>query len=79
MRVSLWIKFASIAIHAEKLLTADGPGAGADDVAAIKALLADLGRVLIITNEKDYGMIELWDDRCVQVEINTGRRMDGVA
>lgn len=35
-----------------------------------------LGRVLPITNTKDYGMIELWDDRCVQVEKNTGRRMD---
>lgn len=36
-----------------------------------------LGRILPVTNKKDYGMIELWDDRCVQVEINTGRRMDG--
>lgn len=26
---------------------------------------------------KDYHMDELWDDRCVQVEPNTGRRMDG--
>lgn len=33
---------------------------------------------LPITNEKDYGMVELWDDRAVQVERNTGRRMDGV-
>lgn len=30
-----------------------------------------------ITNQKDFDMIELWDDRCVQVEPNTGRRMDG--
>jgi len=36
-----------------------------------------LGRTLPVTNAKDYGMIELWDDRCVQVETNTGRRMDG--
>jgi len=28
---------------------------------------------LEITNVKDFGMIELWDDRCVTVEINTGR------
>lgn len=28
---------------------------------------------LSITNVKDFGMIELWDDRCVQVEPNTGR------
>lgn len=31
-----------------------------------------LGVVLSITNEKDYAMIELWDDRCVQVKANTG-------
>lgn len=27
---------------------------------------------LPVTNVKDFGMIELWDDRAVQVEINTG-------
>lgn len=27
---------------------------------------------LEVTNVKDFGMIELWDDRCVQVEPNTG-------
>ncbi len=32
-----------------------------------------LGQVLEVTNEKDFGMIELWDDRCVAVETNTGR------
>lgn len=32
-----------------------------------------LGRELRITNVKDYAMIELWDDRAVQVEPNTGR------
>lgn len=36
-----------------------------------------LGQALPITYTKDYGMIELWDDRCVQVEPNTGRRVDG--
>jgi hypothetical protein len=30
------------------------------------------GRVLPITNVKDYAMLELWDDRAVQVEVNTG-------
>lgn len=33
-----------------------------------------LGEVLPITNIKDFGMVELWDDRAVQVEANTGRR-----
>lgn len=32
---------------------------------------------LDVTHEKDFGMIELWDDRCVQVVPNTGRRADG--
>jgi len=31
------------------------------------------GKRLPVTCRKDYGMIELWDDRCVQVETNTGR------
>lgn len=32
-----------------------------------------LGEVLEVTNTKDYAMITLYDDRCVQVELNTGR------
>lgn len=35
-------------------------------------LMQHLGRTLPVTCEKDYGMIELWDDRCVQVVANTG-------
>lgn len=35
------------------------------------------GARLPVTCQKDYGMVELWDDRAVQVEPNTGRRMDG--
>lgn len=34
--------------------------------------LKHVGRTLPITCKKDYGMIELWDDRCVQVIPNTG-------
>ena len=36
-----------------------------------------IGRSLPITCEKDYGMVELWDDRAVQVIPNTGQRADG--
>ena len=32
---------------------------------------------LEVTNIKDFGMIELWDDRAVQVVPNTGARADG--
>lgn len=36
-----------------------------------------VGERLPVTNQKDYAMVELWDDRCVQVIPNTGRRADG--
>lgn len=35
--------------------------------------LKHLGTVLQVTNVKDFAMIALYDDRCVQVEANTGR------
>lgn len=44
--------------------------------AIIEWCIKHLGRALPVTNEKDYGMVELWDDRAVQIEPNTGRRMD---
>lgn len=31
----------------------------------------------VVTHEKDHCMVELWDDRCVQVIPNTGERADG--
>ena len=34
---------------------------------------ANFGRKLPMTAEKDYSMIELWDDRVFKVEKNTGR------
>ena len=37
-----------------------------------------VGRKLPITNQKDYMMRELWDDRAVQVNKNTGFRADGL-
>lgn len=37
-----------------------------------KWCLEHVGKILPITNVKDYAMIELWDDRAVQVIPNTG-------
>ena len=34
-----------------------------------------IGRTLPVTNVKDYGMAELWDDRAITVEQNTGRQI----
>lgn len=42
--------------------------------AAIMKWLAETGLPqLEVTNIKDYAMLELWDDRAVQVEPNTGQ------
>lgn len=34
-----------------------------------------VGFPLVVTCVKDFSMVELWDDRAVQVEMNTGRRI----
>lgn len=36
-----------------------------------------VGEQLRVTNIKDFHMIELWDDRAVQIVANTGERADG--
>lgn len=42
---------------------------------AIRAwCMKHLGKELLVTATKDYGMTELWDDRCVRVLANTGMR-----
>jgi hypothetical protein len=49
-----------------------------EQIPPIKAWLAANGLPeLEITNVKDFGMFELWDDRCVQVIINTGNPVRG--
>ncbi len=35
------------------------------------------GAPLPVTCQKDYGMVQLWDDRAIQVKENTGVRADG--
>ena len=40
--------------------------------------LKHIGIVLPVTNVKDFGMVELWDDRCVRVIPNTGRTCCGL-
>ena len=46
---------------------------GAELIAAVEAWLKEAGLPrLKVTNAKDFGMVELWDDRAVQVIPNTG-------
>lgn len=37
--------------------------------------LEHIGLALPVTNVKDFGMVELWDDRAIQVVPNTGERV----
>ncbi len=37
------------------------------------------GKRLAVTCQKDFNMIQLWDDRAVQVVPNTGERADGAS
>ncbi len=75
-RVKAWLA-DGVAV---KIFTARVCDGSAETLAFIEAWCEiHIGQVLPVTNQKDYGMVELWDDRCVQVEINTGRRVsDGV-
>jgi len=74
-RVQKWVaKGKEVKIFTARVAL-DEDGSVADK---IKAWCKEhLGFELEVTNEKDYGMIELWDDRAVQVIPNTGKRADG--
>jgi hypothetical protein len=39
--------------------------------------LENIGCILPITNVKDFAMVQLWDDRAIQIKENTGVRVDG--
>ena len=48
------------------------------DIERVRSIIQDwtekhFGVRLPVTNQKDFGTIELWDDRCVQVQPNTGQ------
>lgn len=67
MRVKRWIAEG----RTVKIFTARA--SSPRQVAAIRAWLASVGLPdLEVTNVKDQRMIELWDDRCVQVTTNLG-------
>lgn len=60
---------ARVAGHGQTLLN----GEKVDAIGPIKAWCKEhIGTELEVTNVKDFGMVELWDDRAVQVEHNTG-------
>jgi len=72
-RVNKWIEEGETV----KIFTARVCSTNPEREEEIKAIqewsLQHIGIILEVTAEKDYGMIELWDDRCIRVEHNTGR------
>lgn len=55
----------------------DGNGGVIDALTPIQNwCMTHIGQILPVTNIKDFGMIELWDDRCVQVIPNVGQPVD---
>jgi len=63
---------------ASAMASPEGVAAAAREITAVEECIRQwcekhVGRALPVTCCKDYGMIELWDDRCIQVIPNTGR------
>lgn len=59
------------------ILAGDPLGTKFQDVDAVRRVIEDwcllhIGQVIPVTNKKDYGMIELWDDRAIRVQANHG-------
>lgn len=61
-----------------KLFTArasvDYPGRDAEFAQLRRICVEQCGRELEITATKDFAMVQLWDDRAISVEMNTGYR-----
>ncbi len=73
-RVKEWLAHGRVV----KIFTARLGGRDGEERAAQQLLIEawcekHLGVVLPITATKDFQMISLYDDRCIQVEQNTGR------
>lgn len=77
-RVRAWLKEGqSVRIFTARVAEPDAVTRAAI-IEAISAWCAEhVGERLPVTNVKDYAMVELWDDRAVQVVQNTGIRADG--
>lgn len=77
-RVNKWIN-AGIEVRIMTARVAPGKPDRQECIDAInKWSMMVFSRYLPLTHEKDYSMIELWDDRCVQVIPNTGVRADSI-
>jgi hypothetical protein len=59
-----------------KIFTARVASSNEDKDIARKAIekwcIVNIGYIIPVTAEKDFGMIALYDDRCIHVQLNTG-------
>lgn len=83
-RVRLWLaQGRDVRIFTARVSHDGTPARAAEAALAEKAItewcVRIFGKPLAVTCAKDFAMIELWDDRCVQVVTNTGARADGKA
>ncbi|MGH8910023.1 MAG: hypothetical protein ACRD0K_26895 [Egibacteraceae bacterium] len=82
-RVKAWlekgydVRIVTARVSFQGLIESWGYDASEVRAAITRWLIEHVGRSLPITHEKDMAMIELWDDRAVQVIPNTGLRADG--
>lgn len=79
-RVKAWIaEGKDVRIFTARVCSSQPGDAGLVAMGAIMRWCTQhIGRPMAVTSEKDWNMIELWDDRCVQVVPNTGHRIDGM-
>lgn len=78
-RVKAWLaQGKDVRIFTARVTNALPSGLDIVSLAISDWCLKHIGQRLPITNVKDYGLYELWDDRAVQVIPNTGLRADGV-
>lgn len=76
-RVRKWLaKGENVRIFTARM---HGHGLGGQDVVTPIEQWCEkhLGKKLPVTCSKDFGMLELWDDRAIQIIPNTGLRADG--
>jgi hypothetical protein len=70
-KVRQWLK-----LHEDVRILTARAGNGEHSIAVVRAWCKrHLGRELPVTDRKDFQMRELWDDRAVRVQTNTGRLM----
>lgn len=77
-RVKIWRQLGiEVRIFTARVSGVSRDGRSVEDVRELiqQWCLQHIGESLPVTNVKDYDMLELWDDRAVQVEFNTGRRI----